>query len=113
MNTLRIRITAISLLAPQVAMTSWSVAGELYADTPPPTPRVEHAPLPRDGYVWGPGHWAWSGKSYYWVSGTWVVQRRHMQWVADRWEQAGDKWRFVQGHWQLADGLVGTAPAAK
>ena len=91
-------IAVISVAAAQVALTP-SFAGDVYADAPPPPPKVERAPPPRDGYVWGSGHWAWSGKAYYWVDGSWVVQRRHMHWVADQWEPGSAKWHFVPAHW--------------
>jgi len=92
-------IAAILAAAAEITLTPPSVAADVYADAPPPPPRVERAPPPRDGYVWAPGHWIWSGKSYYWADGGFVVQRRHMKWVADQWEQVGDKWHFVPAHW--------------
>ena len=83
------------LLAPAI------LAAEVDTDVPPPPARAERAPPPRDGYVWGPGHWAWSGKAYNWVDGSWVVQRRHMHWVADQWQRAGEKkWHLVPAHWE-------------
>lgn len=79
----------------------WARAGgEILIDAPPPPDRVEHAPPPRDGYVWGAGHWEWNGRSYVWVSGTWVPERRSAHWVAARWEQAGTQWHYIAGHWE-------------
>jgi hypothetical protein len=103
-------IAATSLAAAQILLTPWSLAAEIDSDVAPPPPRVEHAPPPRDGFAWAPGHWAWSGKSYNWVGGSWVVQRRHMHWVADQWQPGGEKWHFVPGHWaQETDGLLGNS----
>ena len=93
-------IAAIFVAAAQITLTSPGFAADVYADAPPPPRRAEHAPPPRDGYVWSPGHWTWSGKAYYWVDGSFVVERRHMQRVADQWERIGDKWHFVPAHWQ-------------
>ena len=76
------------------------LAVELDSDVSPPPPRAERASPPRDGYVWGPGHWTWSGKAYNWADGGWVVQRRHMHWVADQWERVGEKWHLVTAHWE-------------
>jgi hypothetical protein len=73
---------------------------EIVIDTPPPPDRVEHAPPPRDGYVWGAGHWEWNGRSYVWASGTWIAERRAARWVASRWEQVGAQWHYVAGHWE-------------
>jgi hypothetical protein len=104
MNTARNAwIAAMCVAAAEIMLTSVSVADDVYADVPPPAPKVEHAPPPRDGYVWSPGHWTLSGKSYYWVDGSFVVQRRHMQRIADQWEQVGDKWHFVPAHWQSSE----------
>src|ERR1700722_12460683 len=99
MNTRNAWIAAISLSAAQITLTPLSLAGDLYVDVPPPSPKAEHAPPPRDGYVWGTGHWAWSGKSYYWVDGGWVVQRRHMHWVAVTWQEGGGKRNIVPANW--------------
>jgi hypothetical protein len=75
-------------------------AAEVLTDVPPPPPKTEHAPPPRDGYVWGAGYWEWSKNSYYWVPGRWVIERRNAHWVADHWEQAGTQWHYLPGHWE-------------
>jgi hypothetical protein len=85
-----------AVVNPQLA----SAGGEVITDLPPPPDRVEHAPPPRDGYVWGAGHWEWNGRSYVWISGTWVAERRSAHWVVARWEQVGAQWHFVAGHWE-------------
>src|SRR5258706_10785586 len=77
-----------------------SAEAEIVTDAPPPPDRVEHAPPPRDGYVWGAGHWEWNGRSYVWASGTWVPERRSAHWVAARWEQLGTQWHYIAGHWE-------------
>jgi WXXGXW repeat (2 copies) len=73
---------------------------EIVTDAPPPPDRIEHAPPPRDGYVWGAGHWEWNGRSYVWISGTWIPERRAAHWVVARWEQAGTQWHYTAGHWE-------------
>jgi hypothetical protein len=75
-------------------------AADVFTDVAPPTPKAEHAPPPRDGYVWGAGYWEWSKNAYYWVPGHWVIERRNAHWVADHWEQAGSQWHYVAGHWE-------------
>ena len=84
--------SVIFLSAPVLAAT------EVITSTAPPPPRVENVGRPRDGYVWAPGHWEWSG-SYRWVSGGWIIAHGKSHWVADAWEPLGDKWHFVPGHW--------------
>jgi hypothetical protein len=100
MNTARKCGTGTILTVGVILMTPPSRAADVYADAPPPAPRIERAPPPRDGYLWGPGHWVWNGKSYFWADGSWVVQRRHMLWVPDQWEQVGEKWHLVPAHWK-------------
>jgi hypothetical protein len=75
-------------------------ASEIISEQAPPALKVEIAPAARDGYVWSPGHWEWSGHSYYWVSGNWVVQRRGARYVENQWQQVGGAWHFVKGHWE-------------
>jgi hypothetical protein len=65
--SLPIIIIAGTLLSPTFA----SAGADIVVDTPPPAPRVEHVPH-RDGYVWAPGYWEWSGHSFHWVSGTYL-----------------------------------------
>jgi hypothetical protein len=70
------------------------------ADVPPPPARDERSPAPRDGYVWAPGYWDWTGHAYSWVSGRFIFQHRGAHWVADRWDQVDSHWRHVAGHWE-------------
>ena len=105
----RVRTALINVLPLTMALTTAGTVftpylaragGEIVTDAPPPPDRVEHAPPPRDGYVWGAGHWEWNGRSYVWESGTWVLERRSAHWVAARWEQVGTQWHYIAGHWE-------------
>jgi hypothetical protein len=94
-------------ILPTLALIGWvltsspACAGsEIVTDIAPPPDRVEHAPPPRDGYVWSAGHWEWNGRAYAWESGTWIVERRAAHWVVGRWEQVDARWHFVAGHWE-------------
>jgi hypothetical protein len=69
-------------------------------DVAPPAARDERPPAPRDGYVWAPGYWEWTGSAYSWVSGRFVYGHRGAHWVPDRWDQVGSQWQHVNGHWQ-------------
>jgi|SRR5277367_2287785 len=70
------------------------------ADVAPPPMREERAPVARDGYVWAPGYWEWTGHSYSWVAGRFLFEHRGAHWVPDRWDQAGSHWQHVNGHWE-------------
>lgn len=85
-----------ALLLPAVA----PAATEILTEVAPPPPRVEHEPAHRDGYVWAPGHWEWTGRFYRWISGTYITERRGAHWIADHWDQVGNQWHYVRGHWE-------------
>ena len=85
-----------ALLSPRFA----SAAVDIVSNMPPPAPRVEHEPPPRDGYAWAPGYWEWNGRFFHWMSGTWIPERRGKHWVADHWDQIGNQWHYVRGHWE-------------
>jgi hypothetical protein len=70
------------------------------ADVAPPPAREERAPAPRNGYIWAPGYWDWSGRAYSWVPGRYIFERRGAHWVPDRWDQVGSHWQHVNGHWE-------------
>jgi len=93
--SLPIIIIATALLSPTFA----SAGADVVVDTAPPAPRVEHVPH-RDGYVWAPGYWEWTGHFFRWVSGTYLYERRGYHWVANHWDQTGSQWHHTQGHWE-------------
>ena len=68
---------------------------------PPPAPAVvaPPPPVPRPGYVWTPGYWAWDGYRHVWVEGQWIAPRPGYVWVEPYWERRGPNWYFVEGRW--------------
>jgi hypothetical protein len=68
----------------------------------PPPPRTEAVPASREGYVWAPGYWRWSGHRHVWVAGHWVRERHGYHWVPARWARHEGHYRFVPGHWTRA-----------
>lgn len=99
LNTLPLMI-ALTGVGAAVIPESVSAGSDIVTDAAPPPDRIEHAPPPRDGYVWGAGHWEWNGRSYVWISGTWIPERRAAHWVVARWEQVGTQWHYLAGHWE-------------
>lgn len=91
-----IGLSASALLGPSLA----SAGPDVLSNAAPPPDRLERVPAPRDGYVWGVGHWEWTGRFYKWVSGTWITAHHGARWVPDRWDQVGTQWHFAQGHWE-------------
>ena len=99
MRTAPLLALPTALLAAQF-LSPAAFGKDIYAEQAPPPAKEEHVPGPRDGYIWGQGHWEWSGKSYFWVTGTWVVQRRGMRYIPDHWVEDGARWHFVASHWE-------------
>ncbi len=94
------RQTLTTLIAPlALALTTPARATDVVSDVAPPPPRAERV-APREGYVWTPGYWEWSGRAYRWTSGGYVYERRGARWVAADWQADGEHWRFVPGHWE-------------
>jgi hypothetical protein len=102
MNSYRdVFAATICLISTVILVSPLSFAGNaVITDSAPPALRAEREPAHRDGYVWAPGHWEWSGRAYAWTSGTWILERRGAHWVADQWESTGTQWRYIPGHWQ-------------
>jgi hypothetical protein len=96
----RLALMAVVCLADGLFLLKVTPAADIVADIAPPPPRAENVGHSRDGYVFAPGHWDWSGHGYAWVSGSWIVQHGKARWIADQWESQGTQWRFVPGHWQ-------------
>ena len=101
MKTLQNTLRGMTMVAGALLSPGFAVAGaDILTSVPPPQPRIEHEPPHRDGYVWAPGYWEWSGRFFHWVSGTWIPERPRAHWVADHWEQVGDHWHYLRGHWE-------------
>jgi hypothetical protein len=104
MQTKPIRSALISMFAlPAIAvwcaLGSQGVAAEIVTDVAPPPLRAERVAA-REGYVWAPGYWQWSGSAYRWVDGSYIFERRGAHWVPDHWEQDGAHWHYLHGHWE-------------
>jgi len=44
----------------------------------------EVMPAPRDGYIWAPGHYEWTGTRQVWAPGVWVRDEQSPRWTAFR-----------------------------
>jgi hypothetical protein len=101
---MRVRKELLGLLliaAGTLAAPVTSYAGvNVDIDIAPPALRVETAPPPRMGYVWGPGFWRWQGGQHVWVRGHWLRERPGFHYVPETWVQAGPHWHFAPGHWE-------------
>lgn len=93
-----------AVAVPATAQVNFSIG----VDIGPPPLRVEVIPVPRAGFVWGPGYWAWDGRTYVWIAGHWVEARPGFYWVPERWEHhaeaGGHHWHFAPGRWERDHG---------
>jgi hypothetical protein len=71
----------------------------LYIGTAPPAPLYERVPAPRQGYVWAPGHWEWSGHRHTWAPGYWVAERPGYVYRAPAWYQGNGGWYMQPAAW--------------
>lgn len=85
-----------SIIAP-VAQAGVNV--NLDIGVPPPVPRYEAVPAPREGFVWIQGFWGWDGNQHVWHEGHWEAQRRGYVYQPARWDRVGDRWRYNEGKW--------------
>jgi len=93
-------LSMLLIAAGTVAAPVTSYAGvNVDIDIAPPALRVETAPPPRAGYVWGPGYWRYEHGQHVWVRGHWLRERRGYHYVPETWVQEGPHWRFHPGHW--------------
>lgn len=65
----------------------------------PPPPRTVTVPGPRQGWIWSPGYWRWTGHNYVWVDGAWLAARAGFTYVGPHWVSNGGGWVFVPGAW--------------
>ena len=97
------RLASVAILAAaSAAFTAPAQAVPLRVDIAvgPPAPRGEVIPVPRPGWVWAPGYWAWHGDRYIWMRGRTMMQRVGYRWEPDRWEQRGNGYYRQPGMWQ-------------
>src|SRR5450432_845797 len=111
-NLRRALIPALVLLilivpAISVAQVGISVSVNL---APPELPVYEQPPIPRDGYLWTPGYWAYgdADQGYYWVPGTWVqAPQPGFLWTPGYWGAAGAAFAWHEGYWGEHVGFYG------
>ncbi len=87
-----------SIAAPAMAATEVIVVRK----APPPL-RHEATPHARQGYVWAPGYWKWTGHRYAWVKGSYVKARKGYHWSAPAWQERDGRWQFARGEWRPGD----------
>lgn len=73
---------------------------------------VEVEPAPREGYIWAPGRYVWTGTEHRWESGRWIKDDYHEQ-VAAAYNRSGSA--VATGPTQLRDrdgNVIPTDPGA-
>jgi hypothetical protein len=75
---------------------------------PPPLLVYAQPPIPRPGYLWMPGYWAWNGTAYYWVPGVWVLPpRAGLLWTPPWWGWVDGVYVWHAGYWGPHVGFYG------
>ncbi|WP_050462950.1 YXWGXW repeat-containing protein [Herbaspirillum autotrophicum] len=96
-------LTAISASAFIPAQAVAQVGVSIVIGTPPPPPRYERVPPPRNGYVWAPGYWNWDGHRHVWAGGHWEPVRRGYMYDRPQWRQGHNGWELQRGGWRRGD----------
>ena len=76
-----------------------ALSNKVVVDQPPPMASAEDTPAQREGYVWAPGYWNYTGSKYEWTKGRWVQSRKGYRYVAPRWAQEEGRWTLYPENW--------------
>jgi len=98
-RTLRTAFVAL-LVAGGAASLPAAAQINVTIDIAPPPLIIETRPVTQPGYVYAPGHWAWTGSRFVWISGRVIVQREGYLWVTDRWTPRDGKYYREVGRWE-------------
>lgn len=102
---MKIRLLAAALIAASAwtAIPAANAAETIIVREGPPPMRVETVPAPRQGYVWGAGHWDWNGSHYVWAPGVWVRERPGYVYNAPTWVEHEGRWERREENWARRD----------
>ncbi len=82
------------------ALPAWSALHPRYTtEEAPPAPQDEVAPPHREGYVWAPGYWDYTGHQRMWKEGHWVRERRGYHYEPAHWAQENGRWNLYAENW--------------
>jgi hypothetical protein len=77
---------------------------EIGVAPPAPPPNVVVVePVPREGFIYEPGHYGWDGQRYVWIEQQYVPNREGHHWRRYTLERSGDRWHYRAGHWDDDD----------
>lgn len=93
-------------LVAALALTAWpalaNVSGKVVVNQAPPPPVTsseDTAREQREGYVYAPGYWNWTGTKYEWTKGHYIPARKGYRYTAPRWVQEGEAWTLYPEQW--------------
>jgi len=75
--------------------------GKLTVTQPPPMASAEDTPAQREGHIWAPGYWHWTGTKYEWTKGHFVTARKGYRYEAPRWVQEPAGWTLYPEKWVM------------
>ena len=97
------KVICAAMLAASIGGVAVPANAAVIVRVAPPALRVEEAPAPRPGYVWGAGHWEWRHGRHEWVGGTWIRERRGYHYSQPTWQQRHGGWEMQRGGWKRGD----------
>ncbi len=103
-------IALLALVYPATSFAGFVGIGASVGFAPPPLPVYVQPPCPAPGYIWTPGHWAYSydAGGYYWVPGTWVLAPVFgLLWTPGYWGLVGAEFVWHEGYWGPHVGFYG------
>jgi len=72
---------------------------KIVVDQPPPMVSAEDTPAQREGFVWAPGYWGYTGSKFEWTKGHFVEARKGYRYEAPRWAQENGRWTLYPEQW--------------
>jgi hypothetical protein len=89
----------IAALALAALPAAGARSDKIVVDQPPPMTSAEDTPPQREGYVWAPGYWNYTGSKYEWTKGHWVQSRKGYRYTSPRWVQEDNRWTLYPESW--------------
>ena len=78
-------------------------ADRIVVDQAPPTVAGDDTQAQREaqreGYVWAPGYWGYTGSKFEWNKGHYVEARKGYRYEAPRWVQENGRWTLYPEQW--------------
>jgi len=89
-------LAALALVALPAAA---NMPDRVVIDQAPPAASAEVTPPAREGYVWAPGYYTWTGSKHEWKKGHFIAARKGYRYEPARWAQEDGRWTLYPEQW--------------